>query len=250
MTALSGTNTAPFVEQDGTLTKLIQAGDIADLELDLNAGDSGSITETGGEVSQWDDGSTAGNDVVQATAANQPNTSTVNGNDSLFFDGTDDRLRDSLPTITSPPGTIAVVFTPTSVAAGVGDLVRLRNGFDFVFRVRRNGNDLEVREGQGGAVTTMSIANILAVNETRWVIARFRNSGDGASDMKTDEGDTDSASVAASIADIDDINIGANANGDDPWTGHIHRVLYWNRFLTDDERDDVDAMLDAEWTLS
>lgn len=224
--------------------------DIAGLELWLDAQDSGSITETSGEVSQWDDNSTAANNVVQATAANQPNTSTINGNASLFFDGTDERLRDSAPTIVSPPGTIAVVLTPTSVAAGVGDAVRLRNGFDVVFKVRRNGDDLEVQEGQGGAATTISIANILVANETRWVIARFRNSGVGTSDMKTDQANTASASVAAAIADIDDINIGANASGSDPWTGHIHEVIYWNRFLTDTERDDVDAYLDAKWTLS
>lgn len=247
---VSAVQVLPAPTQAATVVAQFLPTDIAGLELWFDAQDSGSITETSGEVSQWDDGSTAGNDVVQGTGANQPNTSAINGNDSLFFDGTDERLRDASPTIVSPPGTLAVVFTPTSVAAGVSDAVRLRNGFDVVFKLTRNGDDLEAHEGQGGAATVMSIANNLAANETRWAIARFRNSGDGTSDVKTDEGDTASASVAAAIADIDDVNIGANASGSDPWLGHIHEVIYWNRFLTDGERDQVDAYLDAKWSLS
>ncbi len=234
----------------GTVAAAFAPTDIADLELWLDADDAGTITDTAGEVSQWDDKSVEGNDVVQATAANQGNTDTINGNASIFFDGTGERIRDSSPTINSPPGTLAVVFTPTSVAAGLGAVVRLRNGVEGVFRIRRHGDELEAEEGQSPSQTTMTIADVLAVDETRWAIARFRNSGDGTSDLLTDEDDSASASVAASIADIDDINIAANANGSDDWTGHIHEVIYYNRFLTDQERTDLGTYLSDKWTVT
>ena len=60
-----------------------------------SARETDTITETSGDVSQWDDQSVEGNNVVQATGANQPTTSSVNGNPSILFDGSNDRLRDS-----------------------------------------------------------------------------------------------------------------------------------------------------------
>ena len=229
--------------------------DISDLELWLDADDSSTITESSGDVSQWDDKSTAGNDVAQGTTIQQPNTSTINGNASILFDGdaTDanaDVLRDSTASITSPPATIAIVFTPTSVSAGTFDIFKFRDVFDQIFRIRRDGSALEVTEG-GGPVNEMRFASLLAVNETRWVIARWRNSGGGDSDSLTDEGNTDTVTASASInASIDDINVGANANGANAYAGHIHEVIYYNRFITDGERTDLDAYLDAKWTLS
>lgn len=225
--------------------------DIAGLQLMLDAQDSGTITESSGDASAWGDRSAQNNDVTQGTAIRQPNTSTINGNASIFFDGdaTDanaDLFRDSSATITSPPATIALVFTPTSVAAGTGEIFKLRDGFNRVFSIQRVGSNLEAVEGNAGLSNSRTVAGVLAANETRWVIARYRNSGDGTSDMLTDEGNTNAASASAAInASIDDINVGANA-----FAGHIHQVLYWNRFLTDTERGDVDAYLDAKWTLS
>lgn len=234
----------------------IKLPDIAGLQLALDAQDSGTITESSGDVSAWGDSSPSNNDVTQGTAIRQANTSTANGNPSILFDGdaTDanaDLLRDSSATITSPPGTIAVVFTPTSVAAGTAEIFKLRDGFTRVFSIQRVGANLEAVEGNAGASNSRTVAGVLAVNETRWVIARFRNSGDGDSDMLTDEGNSNAAAASAAInSSIDDINIGANANGANAFTGHIHEVLYWNRFITDTERSAVDAYLDARWTLS
>ena len=229
---------------------------IPDLELWLDAKDAGTITESSGDVSQWDDKSSVGNNVVRGNTIQQPDTSTINGNDSILFDGDTtaanaDLLRDSSASITSPPATIAVVFTPTSVGAGTFNLLTLRDVTTDVFRIRRDGSALECAQGEGGSTNEMRVASLLAANETRWVIARWRNSGDGDSDMLTDGGNTDTVTAAASInSSIDDINVGANANGASAFAGHIHEVLYWNRFITDDERTALDAYLDSKWNLS
>ena len=226
------------------------------LELWLDANDSGTITTTGSDVDQWDDKSAVGNDVVQSTTAKKPDVSTVNGNSSILFDGSStasqaDLLRDSTASITSPPATIAVVFTPTSVSAGTFAFVRWRDVFDNVFQMRRNGANLECAEGQAAQTKIMSVPSVLAVNETRWVIARFRNAGDGDHDMLTDEGNTDTVTGNASVnSSVDDINIGANANGANAYAGHVHEIIYYNKFLTDAERTNLDNYLDSKWTLS
>lgn len=221
--------------------------DITGLELWLDADDSSTITDTSGEVSQWDDKSSAANTIVQATSANQGNTASINSNASLFFDGTGERMRDSSGSVTSPPGTLAAVFTPTSVAGGLGIILGLRLSFTNVLRLARSGDDIQALEGTGGGATVLSIANTLTANDTRWAIFRARNSGDGTSDLLDDAAGSASGSLAASIGDIDDINIAANADGTDDWTGHIHEVIYYNRYLTDTERTNLGAYLSSKW---
>jgi hypothetical protein len=57
----------------------------------LDASDTSTITEAGGDVSQWDDKSGNARHVIQATGANQPTTgaNTQNGLNVLDFDGDD-----------------------------------------------------------------------------------------------------------------------------------------------------------------
>ncbi len=244
----------PTVSRSGSVVQpitlansIVQPSSIAGLELHLTA----TIPNT----TTWVDQSSAGNSVTQATSARRPTVSTVNGNASLLFDGdvqaTSDLMRDSSASITSPPGTIALAFTPTSVAAGLADIVKFREGFNEIFVIQRNGTGIEIVEGQGGGATVIAIPGVLAVGETRWIIARLRNSGAGVSDLLTDEGGAANASVSAAISTaIDDINIGANANGADAYAGHIHEILYWNAFVSDSERSDIGDYLNSEWTVS
>jgi len=59
-----------------------------------DASDTGTITESSGLVSQWDDKSGNGNHVTQETGSHQPVSGTrmLNGLNTLDFDGSDDRL--------------------------------------------------------------------------------------------------------------------------------------------------------------
>jgi len=58
----------------------------------LDAADASTITESGGAVSQWDDKSGNGNNVSQATPANQPTytSSGLNSKNVITFDGVND----------------------------------------------------------------------------------------------------------------------------------------------------------------
>lgn len=69
----------------------------------LDAADAGTITESGGAVSQWDDKSGNNHHVIQATAAARPTYSATafNGQPTIFFDATDDLLACATTTVSS-----------------------------------------------------------------------------------------------------------------------------------------------------
>ncbi len=100
--------------------------DLAGLKLWLDAADAGTITESGGLVSQWSDKSSEGNNATQFTGALQPvtGTQTVNGLNVVDFDGIDDLMElSSQPLIGTEARTIIVVGyaiddtgTPTMVS--------------------------------------------------------------------------------------------------------------------------------------
>jgi hypothetical protein len=64
----------------------------------LDASDPATITESVGSVSQWDDKSGNGNNVIQASGVNQPETGVrdINGLNVLDFDGSDSMTRGAL----------------------------------------------------------------------------------------------------------------------------------------------------------
>lgn len=204
------------------------------------------------DVQSWNDKSSQAHMATQGTAAERPHESSVNSNASLLFDGVDDVLRDnSAGDIVSPPMTIGIVVTPTSIASGTGDVLRLRFGSTSVFRFRkRNTTDMSLSEGSGGATTDITISAVLAVSETRWFIGRARNSGDGLSDILDDQDNSSTASLAAAISDVDDLLIGANADGSNAFTGHIHEIVIYNRFITDTERTSLGNYFNGKWTIS
>jgi len=68
--------------------------DISNLKLWIDPSDSGTITESANKVSQINDKSGNGNHAVQGTSSFQPltSTNTINGLNTLTFDGLDDRM--------------------------------------------------------------------------------------------------------------------------------------------------------------
>lgn len=76
-----------------------------------DAADAGTVNETGGAVSQWDDKSGNEYDLVQLSGGNQPNywTKTQNGLNVIDFDGIDDFVSYSAGIITEQPFMFACV---------------------------------------------------------------------------------------------------------------------------------------------
>ena len=92
---VSGTSASGLVGLWGVELGPVWSGSFSPLDLSpvlwLDASDTSTITESGGAVSQWDDKSGNGNNVVQATAAAQPTsgTRTINSLNVLDFGGND-----------------------------------------------------------------------------------------------------------------------------------------------------------------
>jgi hypothetical protein len=97
----------------------------------LDAADTLTITESGGNVSQWVDKSSSALTFVQATGISQPTLTTVNGLNALSFDGSNDGLkRSSTTTITKniTQSTVYAVAKFNSSPSGEKDIFRFDTG--------------------------------------------------------------------------------------------------------------------------
>ena len=252
LASANGSGDLGDVEGLGTSAVALNFTNIPNLLYRFPANDPLSITETAGDVSQWDSVGPIAESLSQGLGTAQPTISAANGNDSILFDGVDDVLVDDGNVTPFGAGgvTVAAVITPTSVAAGEGNAVRLRAGFDANVRISKDGTTLRVDLDVGGDSTQMTIPAVLAVGETRWVIARFRNSGDGDCDILDDQGNSDTATANVALVASDDINIGGNRNNTVVFPGHVHDVIIYDGFISDADRTILAGLLDAEWTTS
>ena len=116
----------------------------------LDAADASTITLNGSTVSRWSDKSGNERHVAQATATNQPtySTASLNGLNTLSFDGSDDTMvatASSLPAGNSPRS-LFVVYKPqrvtgTNSIAGQSLTVGVSAWFMMQFRSTAGGGD-------------------------------------------------------------------------------------------------------------
>jgi hypothetical protein len=97
----------------------------------FDASDASTITESGGDVSQWDDKSGNSHSLTQGTASNQPTTGTrtVNGLNVIDFDG-DDRIFTNDSIVSGNPDIVmaVVVVYDTNLNAATDRIVQLGDG--------------------------------------------------------------------------------------------------------------------------
>ena len=225
--------------------------DIADLHLHLDAQDAGSITDTAGEVSQWDDLSASGIDISQATAAQQPNTSTANGNDSIQFDGGDRLLATGLGDDLDPDDmTFITVITPDD-AAGNEDYAGFYNVGNFTRQgIRKTGSTVQLFIfGTASSTTPILLGAVAGV--TRWQIFRAESATNGGTDALDSSGITaTNAGTDTALGGVTQFSLGATPTGATAYSGHIHEVIVYDRRVTDEERDLLEGYLNGRWTLS
>jgi len=205
----------------------------------LDASDTSTITESGGAVSQWDDKSGNGNDVVQATAANQPTSGsrTLNGLNVIEFDGTSVYLRTTASTIKAQPNTIFLVWQ-----------LDVTNALQFVFDSRDTANRT-VFNPQGDGTYNMRAGTNLrggTLDTDEHVCRLVFNSVssslhvDGASVLT---GDT-------SIGSWDLATIGASNVGDFSLDGIIAEMIVVNGLLTADQITATESYLASKWGIT
>lgn len=211
---------------------------IADLFLWYDAADTATITESGGNVSQWDDKSGNDNHLVQATAAAQPLTGddTLNGRNVLSF--VTNNFMDTSSNVTLDSSFTCFIVVNNVDVSGVGN--------EDLFRI-----------GISGAVTYVN-----AVSSNQW--AMFN----GAVLQSTYDATNDSGIITSiynstsSTLRHTGVVVASGDSGADSTTGilticnkknyngDLAEVLFYDRVLTSDEVDRVESYLMSKWGLS
>jgi len=224
---------------------------ISGLEFWYDASDSSTITESGGLVSQWDNkNGETGRDLTEDTIQDQPSVSSVNGNDSLEFDGVNSTIQSTelaSEAIANEPVTVAVVFTPVDTTRFTDVVIRFTDSANSQrFRFETQGTDMEIIHGAGGgAQSQLDFTDVLADNSTVYGIGRFQ---DGDQDGLWSNGDEASTSVATLLDDtIDNLYVGSFSTTSGDYQGHVHEVVVYSRVITDAERAALAAYFDEKW---
>lgn len=219
--------------------------DFSNLEFWFDASDAATITEISGEVSQWDDKGPNGYDLVQGTAARQPNTSTLLGESSIFFDS-NDVLEALTLTLTLEPATMFAVVGATNVSA---DRYFLSIDNQDMYLRQSGTSIIALHAATSGSPNSLTASGVNAVNVPLAVVTRAQDSttGDILTDDTTSAEDTDVGTLQSSFTDL---RIGARGgSGTQGWLGHIHEVGLYSQRLSDADRTTLMDYLVSKWNL-
>jgi len=188
-----------------------------------DAADTGTITESAGSVSQWDDKSGNNNYVEQSNASLQPLTgSTLNGINALDFDATDYLKRTlATPISFSQIQIISVAQFRNNAGKVFQHIARFDNSVTSdTFMIRENGADpsLQVSANSGGATTFSNSDGTLQYNTPFLARSRY----DGANTNVYLNGGTSSVGGGLTgIIDIDELFISYMFNQMDGIIGEV-----------------------------
>lgn len=220
--------------------KAFSPSDISNLIAWYDADDVATITKDGSDfVSQWDDKSVEGNDVVQATGSKQPKwfDSIQNGKPIIRFDGVDDflnRVTFVSGALTQPVTFVFVCSLPTNTTGNEylfdGETVRTA-----LIREALQYNFFAGLEEQVGTVTTE--------------IAQYTLVADGAS-SKIRKDQTDLHTINAGTLGMNGLIFGANFVPGEFGDVDIAEFIIYEKALTAQERTDVEAYLKTKWATA
>ena len=195
--------------------------------------------DSNGLVSQWNDKSGNGHHATQSTESLKPisGTATINGNNALKFDGTDDRLENSSLTTGQPFSVFAVIKDDISSGSfrtwWSGD-----SGATRSFLQNSNGNNRSMWADSylyNGSSTT---------NNEIWT-AEFN----GSSSVLYVDG------TAGSTGNVGDNSINGfwigeeNGSSDPNWNGLIGEILIFDAILSEADRQKIEGYLAHKWGL-
>ena len=203
--------------------------DIADLELWLDAADSGTVTLNGDDVSQWDDKSADGNDAVQGSASLQPlyDIAAVNGLNAISFDGANSLDGGAVPDILSEPETLFIVY---SREGSTGNMRAFHGNNNWLVGPYNN----KYQSFNGGFIEGSD-----AVNGQLVVASLVIDSG-GA---ELWEDGVSQGTVANTTDHGAGYDIGSSAGGSEFLTGFVCEVIMYSAALSDEDRVTVQDYL-------
>lgn len=213
---------------------------LANLVIWFDATDPATIIESGGDVSQWNDKSSSGNNASQGVGALQPRTgdNTFNGKNVITADGTDGMAFDNTLTLSGAYTVFQVTALTSSTVQLIGGVtnnhlpISSSNQTAFYNYGDQGGSFAEVSATQPGS------PNIgVAVRTGAGVHSYFLNAADDTVSSTND---------ARSIAFTQIFRRGAGAGV----LGDIGEVFIYSRALTGSERQAAESYLSNKWGIS
>ena len=219
--------------------------DIAGLVIWFDASDSGTITQSGGLVSQWDDKSGNGYHATEVT--NKPTTGadTLNSLNVLTFDG--DRLASAAPS-TQTTQTIFVVGQITFSAGSTQAFVGANPSQGLAFRWNNSKTDLSnpYVEDIGTSTGALSLS-------TYYLWTATYNSSTGAYDFRTDGASDGSGTNTTTFGSSKTTYIGATGDNGSGFiqaiVGNIAEVVKYDTVLSAGNITAVEDYLNAKWAV-
>lgn len=207
-----------------------------------------------GAVSSWTDRSGSGNSPTQGTGANQPvNTaSTINSQNALIFDGTNDNLQFASTTLVQAPITIFAVGKNTNTSAtyvgkssgATNGNIRLATGSSGVVR-------LTINDSTGVSINLDWTTNTISTN----MIAVGQVSGVDGESIKLAVNSTTLSSSSSTQSGFSNntltSRIGSNSSGTSTFlAGNIGELLIYKRALTQAEISQIMTFLSYKWGIT
>ena len=217
--------------------------DLTGLVLWLDASDAGSITESGGAVSQWNDLSGNGYHVSQATEAFKPTLSVgaINGLDALNFP--DDPTKMSATGVTSLAWKPATVFVVAKINNSATDKTFIAQGDSGYFQFRATSAEkLGLLKSSAVNLGESTTANSTAVASLS--VVTYDNSGNYAffTDRAANGSGTNNQTLTAST----NIYVG-NRQTAENFLGDIAEILVYDTALGTTDRQAAENYLSAKW---
>lgn len=206
----------------------------------FDASDAGSITASGGQVSQWNDKSGQANHVTQGTGSQQPitGTRTINSLNGLDFTTASSQFLGKSSSPTLDASSIFAVFKRdlSQTEAVVGS----NSGSAYLVGINLTNGRLRCSRGTGINGTTTNLSN--TVHQCSWTFgAGGGNTANGWCDA-VQEYTNSNANVNNSTGFSIGCNIGANF-----FDGIIGEIIIYDNVLSAGNRQAVESYLKTKW---
>ena len=204
------------------------------------------VTTDGATIARWEDQSSSGYHVTQATSANRPvlKTGIKNNKNVVRFDGTNDALisasisSDNLPKLTA----FFVVSAAGGGGGNAGRFIERGTGSFNVFMFSGTGPSMICGGGQltAGSVS-LSTFNLIS---SRWT----GGAGLGTTIIRTNKSlaGTGNTSSTPNVANTT-YQIGNRTALDRTFNGDVGEIIIYNESLTDAQIDQVESYLYSKW---
>jgi len=234
-----------------------EPSEITGLKLWLDSADAITLTHSSGAVTQWDDKSGNGYDMIAPTSTARPTYNQDLSDPSITFDGINDVLINtdsSLHTITDIRSTTFVVFKSAittsenygQMIAGVCGGTRQKQGFAINVTQGQGSNSIAFLNNNSQNYNC-SINNVSVLE--RQVITG-RRAGTTQYILDQEQNTDTNSSATNTTSDIYSIGAVVSSSGTsdrNEFRGEIHEIIVYNVELTDSETQQVQNYLQSKW---